>query len=98
MELSNKMLLLMSILPYPVSMAAVMFCVYSKEYSNAFFRAFSQYLVEFLSVLFFILGTAGLFISAFGNEKIQPQHWASFQLSSLFLTSIGSKLKNRQLG
>ena len=93
MELSNKMLLLMSILPYPVSMAAVMFCVYSRKFSNSIFRVFSQHLIGFLSVLFFILGIALLLMSAFGNERIQSLHWVSFQLSSLFLTSIGNKLK-----
>lgn len=97
MELDNKILLLISIMPYQIAILTVMLCFNSKASSNQIIGKMSFYLIGCLSVLFFTLGIIVSLLPVIGSENVEPQHWLSFYLSSMFLANMGYKFRNKQL-
>jgi len=97
MEIDNKILLLMSILPYQVAILTIMLCFNSKTSSEKIIGKMSFYLIGCLSVLFFTLGIIVSLLSVLGSGNVESQHWLSFYLSSMFLANIGYKFRNKQL-
>jgi hypothetical protein len=100
--MTNKLLVLITVLPYQVAMLMVMLGANYKINQSPVIGKIFNISLKVVAVLFFVFGLVVMFVQLplipiSISSELTIYHWLSFMMSSQFLSYYSHRLKNKSL-